>query len=133
MTSPTTHVSDYVAKRAGRYRELDGGSLQGLGIQYYADGRGAKEIGSSRHSPARIAQVLQNLSSTGLRLSLTEFAVNKGERERAADILEDTMRLVLPSPRTVASSSAATAVTIAWTRIAEPAASRWCGVSAHTG
>ena len=37
-----------------------GGSLQGVGIQYYADGRNAKEIGSSRHSPARIAQVLQN-------------------------------------------------------------------------
>lgn len=75
-----------------------GGPLGGLGIQYYADGRSAAEIGESRHSPARIMQVLQNLSSTGLRLSLTEFAVNEGERARAAEILEDTLRLVFGTP-----------------------------------
>jgi len=44
---------------------LDAGAkLDGLGVQYYADGRGAAEIGDNAHSPARIFGVLQNLAGT---------------------------------------------------------------------
>src|SRR5690606_20364877 len=48
------------------------------------------------HSPARMMQVFQNLSATRLRLGLTEFAVERqtASTSRAADILEETMRLV---------------------------------------
>ena len=77
-----------------------GAALHGLGMQYYPDGRTSQQIGSNAHSPARMLQVLQNLASTGLRLSLTEFAVSKNTADpaRAADILEDSMRMVFGTP-----------------------------------
>jgi GH35 family endo-1,4-beta-xylanase len=78
-----------------------GGALSGLGVQYYVDGRPAAEVGSDAHSPARIAAVMHNLAGTGLRLSLTEFAVNKSNPppERVADIVEETMRMVFGMPQ----------------------------------
>lgn len=72
-----------------------GGPLTGLGVQYYADGRSAGEIGEDAHSAARILAVLQNLSGTGLHLTLSEFAVNPGNlpADRGADVLEETLRV----------------------------------------
>jgi GH35 family endo-1,4-beta-xylanase len=78
-----------------------GAPLAGLGVQYYTDGRSQAEIGDNAHSPARIFGVLQNLSGTGLGLTLTEFTVNGREGvspERGAEIVEDTLRLVFGTP-----------------------------------
>lgn len=79
-----------------------GAPIDGLGVQYYADGRLPEELGDNAHSPARIAGVLHNLAGTGLRLTLTEFAVVPGQlpQERAADVLEHTLRLVFGMPGT---------------------------------
>jgi hypothetical protein len=73
-----------------------GGPVTGLGVQYYADGRLPSEINENAHSAARILGVLQNLSGTGLPLTLSEFAVNPGALppERGADVLEETLRIV---------------------------------------
>ncbi len=77
-----------------------GGPVDGLGVQYYPDGREAREIGSNAHSPLRIFAALQNLATTGRRLSLTELTVKSQNAtpERAARIVEDTLRLVLGTP-----------------------------------
>lgn len=86
---------------ANWYRELfeslrhAGGRVSGVGVQYYAiKGEPVADTGNP-HSPARIMQVLQNLSVLGLPISLTEFGVQKhASAEQAADVLEDTMRMV---------------------------------------
>jgi GH35 family endo-1,4-beta-xylanase len=78
-----------------------GGSLQGLGVQYYACGS-AECGGSNLHSPARIHQILQNLSVGDFTLTLTEFGIGgdtTASEEEAADILEDSMRLFFGSPQ----------------------------------
>jgi hypothetical protein len=102
-TDPRNGASDPYANWYRQHAEniaREGAPLDCLGIQYYADGRGADEIGSNAHSPARIFQVLQNLSVAGHRLSLTEFSVNaKATPERAADILEHVIRLVFGTAR----------------------------------
>ncbi|MGN6370126.1 MAG: endo-1,4-beta-xylanase [Phycisphaerae bacterium] len=68
-------------------------TVSGVGIQYYADST------LSNHSPARIMQALENLSVTGLPISLTEFQVKNGAAPAdAAQILTDTMRLMYGSP-----------------------------------
>ena len=70
--------------------------MGGIGVQYYADPRPGIE---SPHSPARIYQVLQNLSATGLPVTLTEFGIQKGASPAdAARVLDDTMRLVFGTP-----------------------------------
>jgi GH35 family endo-1,4-beta-xylanase len=78
-----------------------GGPLSGLGVQYYADGRSAGEIGDNAHSAARILGVLQNLSGVGPRLTLSEFAVNPGNLppDRGADVLEETLRVAFGTPK----------------------------------
>jgi GH35 family endo-1,4-beta-xylanase len=78
-----------------------GAALDGLGVQYEADGRGAADLGEDVHRPARIFAVLQNLSGTGLQLALSEFAVPARPGvtpERSAEILDDTLRLVFGTP-----------------------------------
>jgi predicted methyltransferase/GH35 family endo-1,4-beta-xylanase len=77
-----------------------GGQVDGLGVQYYPDGRSARQIGSNAHSPARAFAALQNLATTGRRLSLTELTVNapNATPARAATIVEDTARLVFGTP-----------------------------------
>lgn len=70
-----------------------GGPLHGLGIQYYA--RGSNVLGQA-HSPARMMQIMQNLSVGGFKLTLTEFGVQGGttvSQNEAADIVEDSMRM----------------------------------------
>ncbi|GAB4189496.1 MAG: hypothetical protein Kow00105_03910 [Phycisphaeraceae bacterium] len=71
--------------------------LGAIGVQYYANAD--PTIGDDRHSPARIAQVLNNLSLTGLPISLTEFGVSRGATpEQAAGVLSDTLRLMFGHP-----------------------------------
>jgi GH35 family endo-1,4-beta-xylanase len=74
-----------------------GGAIGGIGIQYYPSAL----TGSQGHNPARMFQTLQNLSVTGLDISLTEFGVSSANGttvENAATYLEDTMRLVFGTP-----------------------------------
>jgi len=72
-----------------------GGAVDGIGVQYYAVA-GNEPQGLTTHSPSLIAQVLDNLATTNLSLSLTEFGVqsyNSPTPQRAADILAETLRL----------------------------------------
>lgn len=67
-----------------------GGQVSGIGVQYYP----LAATGSGAHSPARINQIYQNLSVTGLPISLTEFGVQNGATAgQAATYLTDTMRM----------------------------------------
>jgi len=77
-----------------------GGPVDGLGVQYYPDGREAQGIGTNAHSPLRIFATLQNLATTGKRLSLTELTVKSQNSTpaRAARIVEDTLRLTFGAP-----------------------------------
>ncbi len=77
-----------------------GGPIDGLGVQYYPDGRDAAELGANAHSALAAFQVFQNLAVTGRRLSLTEFTVSgKGTTpERGAQILDETLRVVFGTP-----------------------------------
>ena len=72
-----------------------GGAVDAIGIQYYAVAGGPPDM-PTPHSPSRIAQVLHNLATTNLPLSMTEFGVQRfGDPtpQRAADILAETLRL----------------------------------------
>jgi hypothetical protein len=57
------------------------------------------------HSAARIQQVLQNLSVTGLPISLTEFSVNPSAggvlttEQRSAQIYNETLRMLFGTPQ----------------------------------
>jgi GH35 family endo-1,4-beta-xylanase len=77
-----------------------GGAVGGIGIQYYALNDAPARRGSP-HSPARMMGAFQNLSVTGLPLSLTEFGVqSKGSTEYdAARFLEDTARMSFGTPQ----------------------------------
>jgi GH35 family endo-1,4-beta-xylanase len=75
----------------------EGGAIGGIGVQYYPFSVG----GSNAHSPARIEQIFQTFSVTGLPISLTEFGVqlNNGTTvAQAATYLGDTMRMVFGTP-----------------------------------
>jgi len=72
-----------------------GGAVDGIGIQYYAVDGGPPRL-RVPHSPSRIAQVLHNLATADLPLSMTEFGVQRSGAptpRRAADILAETLRL----------------------------------------
>jgi len=77
LLEPAHWGADSVRELVPLAREdlLDAGAkLDGLGVQYYADGRGGRPRSATTHnSPARIFGVLQNLAGTGLDLTLTEF------------------------------------------------------------
>ncbi|MEX2091990.1 MAG: endo-1,4-beta-xylanase [Pirellulales bacterium] len=75
----------------------DDGPVEGVGMQYYAQ---------PGHSTAYMQQVLQNMSVTGLPLTLSEFGVqgaNDGvtleEEEDAALILNESLRMLFGSPQ----------------------------------
>jgi GH35 family endo-1,4-beta-xylanase len=90
-----------------------GAPLGGLGVHYDADGRARAVLGENAHSPVRIFAALQNLSGTGLELALTDFRVHAGDgvtAERAADLMEETLRLTFGTP-----SSSAALIGSAWT------------------
>jgi GH35 family endo-1,4-beta-xylanase len=101
---PRTSAPDPYANWYRRHAEAilqAGGAVDGLGVRYDSDGRDAKAIGTQAHSAARVYSVLQNLSTTGLRLSLTEFSVKSAtaNSDRAAQILEETLKLTFGTPQ----------------------------------
>jgi GH35 family endo-1,4-beta-xylanase len=103
-TDPATGAPDAYANWYLRHADAlrrEGAPIDVLGVQYYADGRSAGEIGSNAHSAARILAVLQNLSIGGRRLLLSEFEVRGGtaSRARATEMLDETMRLVFGTPQ----------------------------------
>jgi endo-1,4-beta-xylanase len=76
--------------------------VTGIGIQSIADPR--TNLGSNVHSPARINQVLQNLSVPGLPITLTEFSVPSPAgftvtAEHSAQIYNESLRMLYGSPQ----------------------------------
>jgi len=72
-----------------------GAAVDGIGIQYYAVDDELARV-RNPHSPSRIAQVLHNLATTDLPLTLSEFGVQKSgdpPPQRAAEILAEALRL----------------------------------------
>jgi GH35 family endo-1,4-beta-xylanase len=67
------------------------GPVSGIGMQLY---------GLAGHSPAYMQQVLQNMSVTGLQLTLTEFGVQDQVNDDAVarQILKDSMRMMFGNP-----------------------------------
>lgn len=75
----------------------NGGAISAIGVQYYP----LNATGTNAHSPARIKQIFENLSVTGLPLSLTEFGVQTSGGTtiaQATTYLTDTMRMVFGTP-----------------------------------
>src|SRR5262249_14759522 len=62
-------------------------------------------VGSNTHSPARIAEVMNNLSVTGLPITLTEFSVQPSPggvtttQARSAQLYNESLRLLYGSPQ----------------------------------
>jgi GH35 family endo-1,4-beta-xylanase len=97
-----------------------GDVVGGIGTQYYPNNiasvygdPNAGTVSGSAHNPARVMQTLQNLSTGGLPIVLTEFGVkppgatgaggasislNASTQQAAASILSDSMRLVFGNP-----------------------------------
>jgi GH35 family endo-1,4-beta-xylanase len=97
-----------------------GDVLGGIGTQYYPDqvpssygDPNAGTVSNSAHNPARMMQTLQNLSTEGLPITLTEFGVKPpgasgagaasislgaATLQSAATILSDSMRMVFGNP-----------------------------------
>jgi GH35 family endo-1,4-beta-xylanase len=75
--------------------------VTGIGVQYAVD---ARTSNTQVHSAARIQQVLQNLSVTGLPISLTEFSVSPNAggvittEQRSAEIYNETLRMSFGTP-----------------------------------
>jgi hypothetical protein len=77
--------------------------VTGIGIQSIADPRTALSP-NDVHSAARINQVLQNLSVTGLPITLTEFSVPSPAGftvtpQRSAQIYGESLRMLFGSPQ----------------------------------
>lgn len=76
--------------------------VTGIGVQYIAD---ARTSNAQVHSPARINQVMQNLSITGLPITLTEFSVPASSggvtatEQRSAQIYNESLRMMYGSPQ----------------------------------
>jgi endo-1,4-beta-xylanase len=76
--------------------------VTGIGLQYAVD---ARTSNTQVHSTARIQQVLQNLSVTGLPMSLTEFSVSPTSggvttsEQRSAQIYNETLRMFFGTPQ----------------------------------
>ncbi len=73
------------------------GAVSGIGVQYYA----LNASGSNAHSAARIQQIFQNLSVTGLPITLSEFGVQTSGGTTVAQAgayLNETMRMVFGTP-----------------------------------
>jgi endo-1,4-beta-xylanase len=76
---------------------IAGGAISGIGVQYYPLNAGR----SNAHSAARIQQVFQNLSVTGLPITLSEFGVQTAGGTtvaQAGTYLNETMRMVFGTP-----------------------------------
>src|SRR5262249_24898862 len=83
-----------------------GDVVSGIGTQYYADDTGPdmsdpNAAGASlyTHSPARMMQVILNLSTEGLPITLTEFGgVGGGTQANVAQTLRTAMRMAFGNP-----------------------------------
>jgi GH35 family endo-1,4-beta-xylanase len=77
--------------------------VSGIGVQYNIDPR--TTIGSNVHSAGRMEQVLQNLSITGLPITLTEFAVQPNPNNvltteaRSAQVYNESLRMLYGTPQ----------------------------------
>lgn len=73
-----------------------GGTIDGIGVQYYALLRDDEK---QPHSAARMFGAMQSLAVTGLRLTLTEFGVQtKSNIAHSPKCLQETLRLVFGTP-----------------------------------
>ena len=73
-----------------------GGTIDGIGMQYYALLRDDEK---QPHSAARMFGAMQNLAVTGLSLTLTEFGVQtKSNVAHSPKCLQETLRLVFGTP-----------------------------------
>ena len=106
-TDPVTSNSDNYAN--WYRREVEGINnagygqvVTGIGVQYSVD---ARTSNAQVHSASRIQQVLQNLSVTGLPITLTEFSVQGTtsgvitSAQRSADIYSESLRMVYGTPQ----------------------------------
>jgi len=87
--------ANWYRKHVERLRNA-GGAVDGIGIQYYVVAKRPNKKLATTHSPSRIAQVLHNLATTDLTLSMTEFGVQRFRYptpERAAELLVETLRI----------------------------------------
>jgi hypothetical protein len=76
--------------------------VTGIGVQYSID---ARTSNAQVHSAAQVAQVLNNLSVTGLPITLTEFSVQPTtggvttSQARSAQLYSESLRLLYGSPQ----------------------------------
>ena len=82
--------------------------VTGVGVQYYADTSANAAGAGQAHSVSHMQRALQNLSVTGLPITLTEFGVKSGGTGGAAqstnqtvhaDVLEDSVRMLFGTPQ----------------------------------
>jgi hypothetical protein len=79
-----------------------GDVVTGIGVQYNIDPRTSN---AQVHSEARMAQVMHNLSVTGLPITLTEFAVQPlvggvtTSQARSAEVYGESLRIVFGTPQ----------------------------------
>jgi GH35 family endo-1,4-beta-xylanase len=78
-----------------------GGTVSGVGFQYYAD---PTLTGSNAHSPTRMGKALMGLSAQGLPMSLTEFGLSSALTTAQADamgpgVMDDAMRMMFGTPQ----------------------------------
>jgi GH35 family endo-1,4-beta-xylanase len=82
--------------------------VTGVGVQYYADTSANAAGAGQAHSVSLMQRALQNLSVTGLPITLTEFGVKSGgtggsaqstNQTVHADVLEDTVRMLFGTPQ----------------------------------
>ncbi len=76
--------------------------VNGIGVQYNID---ARTSGTQVHSAARVAQVMNNLSVTGLPITLTEFAIQPTTNgvtttaARSSQLYNESLRLLYGTPQ----------------------------------
>lgn len=79
-----------------------GSVVSGIGVQYNIDPRTS---GTQVHSAARVAEVMNNLSVTGLPITLTEFAIQPSAggvtttAARSAQLYNESLRLLYGTPQ----------------------------------
>ena len=78
--------------------------VTGVGVQYYADTSANAAGAGQAHNVSFFQRALQNLSVTGLPITLTEFGIQSGTGQTTnqttqADILEDSVRMLFGTPQ----------------------------------
>ncbi len=106
-TDPVTNASDLYAnwyrREVEAYNNAGSGQVvTGIGVQYNVD---ARTSNAQVHSASQIAKVMQNLSVTGLPITLTEFAIQGttngvvATAQRSSDIYSESLRMVFGTPQ----------------------------------